>query len=301
MKIFSIIVCYNPDFHRLNNLLEKLKESNLGVILIDNGSNLTHQYDNIFFDSFFLIKSNDNLGIARAQNLGIMKAIDLNAESIIFFDQDSTIDSDFIDNLICDFKKIQTISNDVAAIGPRFLDEKKGFYFPALKFNTRGLIDKILVENINEPIEVSFLISSGTLVFVKALKEIGLMREEFFIDFVDTEWCFRALSKGYKLYMSDKAIMKHSVGEDTLRFLNFNIPIHSGYRRYYRLRNLFFMYNMQHIPKKLTIRLFIVNSIHQLIFILIKRNKWDYIKYYVKAIIDGLEQSKNLLEKSKKD
>lgn len=60
-----------------------------------------------------------------------------------------------------------------------------------------------------------------------------------FIDYVDTEWCFRALSKGYKLYMSEKAVMRHSVGDDTINLLNFKIPVHSGYRRYYRVRNLF--------------------------------------------------------------
>lgn len=37
----------------------------------------------------------------------------------------------------------------IAAIGPRFVDESKGFYFPALRFNKYGLIDKISVENIS--------------------------------------------------------------------------------------------------------------------------------------------------------
>lgn len=293
MKIFSIIVCYNPDFDRLNNLLKKLNDSDLGIILIDNGSNSIKKYDDFIFDNFFLIKSIDNSGIAHAQNLGILKAIELNADSIIFFDQDSTIDNSFIDSLIYDFKKVESTFNDFAAIGPRFLDEKKGFYFPALKFNKSGLIDKISVENIKSPIEVSFLISSGTLVSINALKDIGLMRDEFFIDFVDTEWCFRALSKGYKLFMSEKAIMKHSIGDDTLRIANFNIPVHSGFRRYYRIRNLFFMWKMPYVPRILVIKLMITNFGIQILLLLTRNNKADYIKYYIKAIRDGLKQSKN--------
>ena len=69
----------------------------------------------------------------------------------------------------------------IAAIGPRFIDENKGFYFPALRFNKYGLIDKISVEDIKVPTEVSFLISSGTLVSVDSLKSIGFMKEEFLL------------------------------------------------------------------------------------------------------------------------
>lgn len=83
-----------------------------------------------------------------------------------------------VDDLIGDYEKISVENTKIGAIGPRFIDENKGFYFPALRFNKYGLIDKISVENIQEPIEVSFLIFSGTLVSVAALEEIGNMKEE---------------------------------------------------------------------------------------------------------------------------
>lgn len=293
-KNFSLVVTYNPDRAKLLDLVKTLISSKFNVILIDNAS------DDDFFEMFsecsnsiMCIKLSSNEGLAKAQNTGITKAIDLGADKIIFFDQDSKIDDHFLVNLIFDLKKVGANSSNFAAIGPRFIDEKKGFYFPALKFNSYGLIDKIVVENISQPIEVSFLISSGTLVSVKALKEIGLMREEFFIDFVDTEWCFRALSKGYKLYMSEKAVMKHSIGDDTLKIANFNIPVHSGLRRYYRIRNLFFMWKMPYVPKILVIKLMIINFGIQILLLLTKSKKADYIKYYIKAIRDGLRQSKN--------
>ena len=44
-----------------------------------------------------------------------------------------------------------------------------------------GLIDKFDISHIKAPCEVSVLISSGTLVSVEALKDIGLMREEFLL------------------------------------------------------------------------------------------------------------------------
>lgn len=290
--LLKAIVTFNPILENLEALIKSEKND---VIIVDNASSnqeiLNKKLSN--FDNVVIISLSENNGIAYAQNLAIKYAVEKRIKFILFFDQDSHIDKNFISNLFLDFERISTNTKQVAAIGPRLIDEKQGFYFPALKFNNYGLIDKISVENISEPIEVSFLISSGTLVSVKALKEIGLMRDEFFIDFVDTEWCFRALSMGYKLYMSDKAFMKHSIGDDTLKFANFNIPVHSGFRRYYRIRNLFFMWKMPYIPKILVAKLMLTNFAIQVLLFLMKDKKMDYLKYYIKATKDGIKESKN--------
>ena len=292
----TIIITYNPDIGKVNNLIRSIvlnKDS--CVIVVDNNSLNIEDFSNLFTidNVVHTVFLEDNLGIAFAQNMGIKKAIELGASHILFFDQDSKISNNFVDDLISDYKKISVDNTKIAAIGPRFIDENKGFYFPALRFNKYGLIDKISVEDIKVPTEVSFLISSGTLVSVDSLKSIGFMKEEFFIDFVDTEWCFRAISMGYRLYMSEKAIMKHSIGDDTLKIFNFNIPVHSGFRRYYRIRNLFFMWKMPYIPKILVAKLMVTNFVIQILLFLLKDKKLDYIKFYLKAIRDGVKQSKD--------
>lgn len=121
------------------------------------------------------------------------------------------------------------------------------------------MIEKINVESIVSPQEVSVLISSGSLVSIESLKKIGIMREEFLLILWIQNGVFRALSKGYKIFISSSAIMKHSIGDDTIEILNFKIPVHSGYRRYFRIRNLFFMWKMSYIPKQLTFKLMLSN------------------------------------------
>lgn len=265
------------------------------IILVDNCSSNGVISDAIFssIDNLEIIRLNDNFGIAYAQNVAIEKAIHNDSDYVLFFDQDSFVTSHFVQDLYFDYQIIKDQGVKLAAIGPRFIDERYNFYYPGLKLNGMGLIDKFDISHIKAPCEVSVLISSGTLVSVEALKDIGLMREEFFIDFVDTEWCFRALSKEYKIYVSQKAFMKHSIGDDVVRILNFNIPVHSAFRRYYRVRNLFFMWKMSYIPKLLTSKLMISNFIHQILLILLKDKKLDYIKYYSKAIKDGIKQSRD--------
>lgn len=293
MNIVAVIVTYNPNIDCLRVLLDNLNNSCVSIIIVDNYSTNEAFKNTAFKSNVELLSLSKNQGIAFAQNVGIEKAIKIDADYILFFDQDSNVSNHFVDDLMSDYRKIYATHDKIAAIGPRFIDENKGFYFPALRFNKHGLIDKISVENISTPIEVSFLISSGTLISVEALKDIGLMKEEFFIDFVDTEWCFRAISMGYKIYMSEQAVMKHSIGDDTLKIYNFNIPVHSGFRRYYRVRNLFFMWKMPYIPKILVAKLMVTNFLIQVLLFLLKDKKWDYIKFYVKAIKDGLKESHN--------
>jgi rhamnosyltransferase len=69
---------------------------------------------------------------------------------------------------------------------------------------------------------------------------IGAFREEFFIDYVDTEYCFRARAKGYRVIRTRKPIMSHSIGAITrhrILWLNKWTFNHSPDRRYYIARN----------------------------------------------------------------
>lgn len=290
----GIIVTFNPDRNNLLKLINLLKNQ-LGYICVVDNCSTNKVVDDLIFNSIenlevFILS--DNYGIAYAQNVGIEKVIQHNANYVLFFDQDSSVESNFVQDLYEDYKKVKDQGVNIAVIGPRFIDERYNFYYPGLKLNSMGLIDKFDVSNITFPCEVSVLISSGTFVSVDALKNIGSMREEFFIDFVDTEWCFRALSKGYNIYISQKAFMKHNIGDDVVRIFNFNIPVHSAFRRYYRIRNLFFMWKISYIPKILTSKLMVSNFIHQILLVLLKDKKLDYIKYYYKAIKDGIKQSR---------
>ncbi|EMO3695930.1 glycosyltransferase family 2 protein [Acinetobacter baumannii] len=295
MNISVIIVTFNPDINKLSSLLDFILFENINIIIVDNNSKNSDEIRELLKKSSLIDVEvvGENKGIAYAQNLGIKISTNKNSDYVLFFDQDSSIDSNFISNLYLEFIDLKNKNINIAAIGPRFIDEKEHFYFPALRLNKNNLMDKFSVENITEPVEVSFLISSGTLVDVQALHDIGSMREEFFIDFVDTEWCFRAIDKGYKLYISEKAIMTHSIGDDTIRIWHFKIPVHSGFRRYYRIRNLFFMWKLPYIPKELVIKLMISNFFHQILLFTLKDKKIDYIRYYWKAVKDGFKQSRN--------
>lgn len=81
----------------------------------------------------------------------------------------------------------------IGAIGPVFYDSRTGTKYPFILL--KGMRAKKVFPRGNVPLKVSFLINSGMLVPVSTLKDVGLMKEELFIDYVDIEWCLRAASK----------------------------------------------------------------------------------------------------------
>ena len=72
--------------------------------------------------------------------------------------------------------------------------------------------------------ESDHLISSGSLIRLDVFDKVGLMLEELFIDFVDIEWGMRAKKNGYICYIANNVLMKHSIGDKSVK-----IPLTNRY------------------------------------------------------------------------
>ena len=286
MNIYAVIITFNPVIANVTNLVKTLLSQNVKVVIVDNNSKNRSEFDS--FISTHIIFLEDNLGIAKAQNVGIDYAKNDNAEYIVFFDQDSTICDNFISDLMFDYRELENNGVQVGSIGSRFMDERFSFFYPSINYNN-GKRERVDTENIIEPTKSTLLISSGSLVSISTLLSVGLMRENYFIDYVDTEWCFRAESKGYINYISSRAVMKHAVGDNMIENRYFKTPIHSPFRRYYITRNAFYMLKEPHIPKGVAIRQIFVNFIQQIIIIINEKNKKGYIMSFYSGVKDGLK------------
>ncbi len=95
-----------------------------------------------------------------------------------------------------------------------------------------------------------FLITSGTLLVLRYIDEIGDMKEKYFIDNIDLEWCFRAKSKGFDLIGTDDAVLYHAIGERSFNPLVRAgiIAQHNPARTYYSSRNRTHLYSVTYCP-----------------------------------------------------
>ncbi|KEY57817.1 rhamnosyltransferase [Serratia sp. DD3] len=286
-KISAVIVSYHPELDNLTRLIDSLTQQQVSCVLVDNGT-LAPEVVEQLSRSATVIRLEENVGIAKAQNIGIEQACQCHqADMIVFFDQDSNVNDGFMANLLHDFH-VLAATQKLAAIGPIFTDSRYGFYYPLIKVNALGWRTKLRPETQQAPFEVSMLISSGSLIPVSVLRDVGLMNESFFIDYVDTEWCLRAVTMGYKIYASTSARMSHAIGDRTMKVLAWHVPMHSDFRRYYRIRNGFLLTRMTHIPLLIKIRENVFNTIHQLLLIMTQPNKKMHFRTWYRAFKDGI-------------
>ena len=83
--------------------------------------------------------------------------------------------------------------------------------------------------------------TSASLTRIAAWKKVGGFREEFFIDFVDNDFCQKLRLSGYVILRTNACMMTHSLGE--IRTIHIpgrgtkNVSTHKPWRFYYMIRN----------------------------------------------------------------
>ena len=212
----AIVVTYRPDITALLKLLGQLNKET-DFLVIDNASpDIGRLAESIIvYDRCQnLIRLDKNEGLAKALNIGISWAIENNFDYAFLFDQDSRLCDLFVSRMIGAYHDANKQSRQgIAAVGPRIINTQTMRQTPFKLFNRFMLRSDRLFASTKSHFIADFLITSGTLLILKHLGEIGRMKESYFIDNVDLEWCFRAKSKGFDLIGTDDAVLYHAIGE----------------------------------------------------------------------------------------
>ena len=196
-------------------------------MVVDNGSSESHlamlRGGRSEFD-FELLENGCNLGIAVALNIGVSEARAKASPWVALFDQDSRVESGFIDSMLATFENARDPSL-VGVVCPLYQDTNTGVTFP-IQRSKAG--------------EVLSAMTSGSLIPMKLFDQVGAFNEALFIDYVDIEFCLRCRRAGYSIVQSPQAVLYHSLGRITRhRILGrwFASTNHSAARRYYITRN----------------------------------------------------------------
>jgi len=278
MNIYAVVVTYKTTYSELQNLINSLYSQVTQIILVNNECNLDILGQDKKIKQF---NFRENLGIAKAQNIGIKYAIANGADFILISDQDSLYPKNYIIQLLDVYKHVSAL-NKVAAVGPVYMDHNKN-----MKIQPMVSFGKVFLKKSDKNTELfypSHLISSGMLLNKEILETVGYPREDFFIDWVDTEWCWRAISGGYKIVQSPDVVLRHSIGIEIkpagLKFAT----IHNNLRDYYKIRNaLYILLYLKYIPFQNKFYLF--NNINKNITIAIMKALLD--KKYRSNILIG--------------
>ncbi len=281
MQIGCIQVLYKPNLTILKQSINSIVKQVQILVIVDNSPSQTDISFIIDNPKVIYIYNNANLGIAKAQNIGIEKLISQNIDYVYFSDQDSIPPSNIIKTLIYELKGLLKQNINVGAIGPTIINRQNNMPYKAKIKKGHKISDTI--------IEVSELISSGSLISTDTLKKVGGMDTNLFIDGVDHEWCWRAkLYEQCRFFITKQAQLSHQLGEGDHHFFGINIAISTPFRDYYQYRNYFILAKRNYVPTYWKISNGIKYLIRLFYYPLFVTPRWKHLQMMCKGIKDGI-------------
>jgi len=236
-EIAIVAVLFNPDKGDIENIC--LLANDYKGVIVDNSA--TPSFPHKYLGQMKYICMKENKGIAVAHNTAIDIIIQEGfAKYIILIDQDSRLPDGYPLSIANEFIQIKELFPNLAALGPTVIQKETGeIYKSAIHPENYAESNFILKKDI---------IASGCCLSVEGLKATGLFDTSLFIDFVDTEWCYRAKSKGFIFGITPNVILKHKVGRDEIHIGKHIVSVSAPFRYYYQYRNFVILCARKYVP-----------------------------------------------------
>lgn len=207
-KIGIIILNYNGDrfLKRCLKSVFALGYSDREVFVVDNDSKDGSLSIAERFPDVRIIRNDRNLGFAGGMNVGIRAALQNGAEFLWLLNNDAVVSPNSLQYLVELLKK----DPKVGAASPLI-------YFPNGKvWFSGGDIDFFRMRTTHrrdipkkDAFETEYLTGCALFLRRKALEEVGLLDERFFLYYEDADLSVRLKEKGWKLLVEPKSLVFH--------------------------------------------------------------------------------------------
>lgn len=232
VKLSVIIVNYNVEYFLeqcLNSVEVAMKNVTGEVFVVDNNSvDGSVQMVREKFPNVHLIANKDNTGFSKANNQAMRIA---NGEYVLLLNPDTVVEEDTFQKVV----EFMDDHPDAGGLGVKMIDgkgrflpeSKRGLPTPAVAFYKIFGLSKLFPKSKkfgryhlgyldkNETHEIEILSGAFMLMRKKALDEIGLLDEAFFMYGEDIDLSYRIIKAGYKNYYLPHTRIIHYKGEST--------------------------------------------------------------------------------------
>ena len=268
-KVFVIILNWNQwelTIECLRSIEQlstnKTSDVQLTIIVVDNGSTDDSVIklkkfisDQGSFDCK-LMENQENLGFVGGNNVGIRYALKNDASYVLILNNDVIVDSSLI------VRTVELLQRDsgIGLVSPKIYFAK-GFEFhkDRYKENERGKViwyaggiidwdnmygtsrgvDEIDKGQYDKGRETDFATGACMFLTAKALRDIGVFDEKYYLYYEDTDLSQRMKNKGWKVWYEPKAIIWHKVAQSS--------GIGSDLNDYFTTRNRM-LFGMRYAP-----------------------------------------------------
>lgn len=223
-KIFGVVIWYHPSKDVIGNIVSYLPLVD-ELLVIDNTETIGDFDPGSLGSKVRYFSDGVNKGIAARLNEAVAYARTNGAHWLLTMDQDSSFEPDSLSAYFHCFS--------------HFLNKKAVAMFgvehevPAGSFNCNTQ-------------DTAMLITSGSLVNLEVLTEIGGFDEQLFIDEVDFEYCLRAQAAQYRVVKFTNVYLQHTLGQTSVHrsvkgLGHTTRTLHSPLRLYYMVRNYLYV------------------------------------------------------------
>lgn len=229
----------------LNSIYKTIKNLTFEIWVVDNGSSDGSALAiKAHFPDVKIIENKENLGFAKANNQALRQ---IKGRYAVLLNSDTILTDGAIETIIRFMEKDKTIG----ICGGQLLnaDETRQNSIANIPTLYTELLNKSLLRKLfpkkylgkehhfKEPIEVESIIGACMVVRKEAIDDVGLMDEDYFFFFEETDWCLNMKKKGWKIYHHPGAKIYHLQGQSAGK-VNIRARI-----EYWRSRYLFFEKN----------------------------------------------------------
>lgn len=229
-KVSIIIVNWNGwrDTIECLKSLQAINYPNFEVILVDNGStddsisNLK-PITSVLKYKATLIEIGKNLGFSGGNNIGIKYALENNADYLLFLNNDTAVEPEFLKKLI----KTGESDAKIGIIGPKiyYFDEPNRIWSAGGNMNWFGgntqlggdQVETELPQNIM-PKNIELVSGCAMLIKKEVLEKTRFLYEPYFLYYEDVDFCLRARKAGYGCVIVFDAKIWHKISRSTIKF-----------------------------------------------------------------------------------
>ncbi|OJG39865.1 hypothetical protein RV01_GL001047 [Enterococcus dispar] len=237
--------------------------------------------------NFIFVELDTNLGLGAAQNIGCSKLKEMNAKYVVLFDQDTIVDESFLEMAMENYNIAKQRFSNIGVLVPIYYDKQRK---KVAEFTARysGKYRKTSIRNDFQ--KISFANASGMIFDLELVREIGGMREDFFIDQIDVEFCERVTQNGFDIIATKQLKIIHTVGEGTVTkigSLEVQHSNHNDVRRYYIAKNSIIL-NKLYPNDKEFVKLINKRLVKTIFVCFLEKNSIQKILAIFRGVRDGL-------------
>lgn len=287
-SVYVIILNYNgyDDTIECVKSVEDSDYPNKKIIVVDNASK-DESYDVLsksLNKNVVLLKSDVNIGYAGGNNIGIKYALEDGADYICVLNNDTIVKSDMLTKCVEELKKDETI----AFIGPAIMEFNEDVV-QSTGGDVNIKIGEVTLNNhgthlneLSDKLECDYIGGACMVFKASIIKNLGMIPENYFLFFEETEWCYRAKRRGLKNVCITTTSLRHKGSA--------SIDVIQGLHGYLMERNrvVFVKRNIGNVGMFL---LYLVYQFMLDVYRAIFKDKayWKYINYHFDGILGKVD------------